>query len=125
MERLLVDSAIWIDHLRRPEPTLVRALRARRALIHPFTIGELALGNLRDRAAVLRELALRLRPRVAGDGEVLQMIEEHGLYGVGIGWVDAHLLASTLLTPETQLWTRDKRLLAAAERLGVAAKPVN
>lgn len=122
---LLVDAAIWIDHLRRPDLALARALKSDRALIHPFTIGEIALGGLRDRQAVLLELNLRLRPRIASDQEVLAMIEEHALHGLGIGYVDAHLLASTLLTPEARLWTRDKRLQAAAERLGVAAKPVN
>lgn len=123
--RFLIDSAIWIDHLRRVEPELVDALRARRALIHPFTIGEIAMGSIGDRAVVLRELALRPRPRVARDSEVLAMVEERRLHGSGIGWVDAHLLAATALTPETLLWTRDKRLSAAAERMGLAAKPLH
>lgn len=123
--RLLVDAAIWIDHLHRPDLELARALKRDRALIHPFTIGEIALGSLRDRQAILAELGLRLQPRFATDAEVRAMVEEHTLYGAGIGWVDAHLLASTLLTPETRLWTRDKRLHAAAKRLEVAAKPVN
>lgn len=96
-------------------------MRVGRALIHPFTIGEIALGSLKDRASILRELSLRPRPRIARDAEVLLLIEEHALFGAGIGWVEAHLLASTLLTPEARLWTRDKRLSAAAERLAVAA----
>lgn len=122
---LLVDAAIWIDHLHRPDLNLSRALKRDIALIHPFTIGEIALGSLRDRPAILGELNLRLRPKIAADKEVLALIEGHQLHGSGIGWVDAHLLASTLITPETRLWTRDKRLGAAAERLGIAAKPAN
>lgn len=123
--KLLVDAAIWIDHLRRPDLALARALKGDRALIHPFTIGEIALGSLRDRSALLLELNLRQRPRIASDDEVLAMIDEHTLFGTGIGYIDAHLLASTLITPDTHLWTRDKRLHAAAERLGIAAKPTN
>lgn len=123
--RLVVDASIWIDHLRRPEPELALALRRDHALIHPFTIGEIALGGLRDRRATLDELALRLRPRVAAEDEVLAMVERHDLHAKGIGWVDAHLLAATLLTAEARLWTRDKRLNEAARALGVAAHLAN
>ena len=118
---MLVDSAIWIDHLRRPELDLARALKQRRDLIHPFTIGEIALGSLRDRALVLYQLQRRPRSVVAADAEVMTMVADHALHGIGIGWVDAHLLAAALLMPETRLWTRDKRLRMAAERLGIAA----
>lgn len=123
--RLIVDAAIWIDHLRRSDLALVRALKENRALVHPFTIGEVALGSLGNRRAVLLELSLLLRPQIATDKEVLAMIEDHALYGTGIGYVDAHLLASTMLTPDAGLWTRDRRLGAAAERLGIAATPVD
>jgi predicted nucleic acid-binding protein len=119
--RLIVDASIWIDHLRQPEPALALALRRDHALMHPFTLGEIALGSLGNRQRVLRELALRLQPRLATEVEVLAMVEQHQLYGKGIGWVYAHLLASALITPDTRLWTRDKRLMAGAQSLGVAA----
>ncbi|WP_374942419.1 type II toxin-antitoxin system VapC family toxin [Sphingomonas sp.] len=123
--RLIVDASIWIDHLRQPEPALSIALRRDYALMHPFTLGEIALGNLGNRQKVMRELALRLQPRLARDAEVLAMVDQHHLHGRGIGWVDAHLLASTVLTSDTRLWTRDKRLMEAARELGVAAHLAN
>lgn len=117
---ILVDTSVWIDHLRRGDRRLAGLLEAGRALGHPFVAGELALGNLHSRSAVLD--ALRNLPQAtrASDEETLLFIENERLFGLGIGYVDAHLLAATRLTPGAALWTRDGRLAAAAERLGVA-----
>jgi len=119
---ILVDTSVWIDHLRQTDPILTRVLEAGQALVHPYVIGELALGNLQHRAEVIE--ALRGMPAAlpASDREVLHFIETQALYGLGIGYVDAHLLASTRLTPGAELWTRDKRLLAASQKLGLAAR---
>jgi hypothetical protein len=88
---------------------------------HPFVLMELALGSLRNRRASLAELHKLDRVLVAGNSEVSRMIESHTLYSRGIGLVDVHLLASCLITPTTQLWTRDKRLASAARLLGCEA----
>ncbi len=102
------------------DPTLVALLNGGRVLAHPFVIGELALGSLRQRDVVLG--ALRGLPQAvsANDEEVSEFIEQHALYGLGIGYVDVHLLAAARLS-ESRLWTRDKRLRDVAQRLGVAA----
>ncbi|HEY0833066.1 MAG TPA: PIN domain-containing protein [Azospirillum sp.] len=119
---ILVDSSVWIDHLRGGEPALARLLEGGRVLAHPFVIGELALGSLRQRDVILG--ALRDLPRAieASDDEVLRFVGENALFGLGIGYVDAHLLAAVTLTPGSSLWTRDKRLHAVVERFGLAAK---
>lgn len=122
---ILVDTSVWVDHLYAHDPDMLALLGARQVMTHALVVGELAMGNLTDRALVLRSLArLRLAAR-AGDDEVLAVIDRFGLYGMGIGYIDAHLLAATMLTPNCSLWTRDKRLKAQAERLGVAAKVLN
>jgi predicted nucleic acid-binding protein len=117
---ILVDTAIWIDHLNSVDPALEAVLDSGKVAIHPFIIGEIALGHLRHRDAVLGQLWQLPRTDVATDREVVQLIEDNRLYGTGIGYIDAHLLAATRLTPMTTLWTRDKRLLAAAQRLNLA-----
>lgn len=99
---------------------LAALLEARQVLMHPFVLGEIALGNLRRRTQTLTDLGDLPQAPVANHGELLRFVERHTLSGSGIGYVDAHLLASTLLEPSTRLWTRDKRLRAAAERLAVA-----
>ena len=119
---ILVDSSIWVDHLRSRDPALVDLLGATRVLGHPFVIGELALGNLRQRDTVLGALQDLPQAMVARDDEVLGFIDRHALAGLGIGYVDAHLLASARLSGGT-LWTRDKRLDGAATRLGIAWLP--
>lgn len=118
---ILIDTSIWIDHLRAKDERLVGLLDREEVLMHPGVIGELALGTLRDRIAVLANLSQLKEAAIASDGEVLGMIEHWQLAGSGIGWVDAHLLASARLTPSSCLWTRDKRLRAVAERLEIAA----
>lgn len=122
---ILADTAIWIDYLGKGDPLMAMLLDADRIVTHPFVIGEIALGDLKPRAATLAELAAVPTVPVAEAEEVIDVIERYALYGSGVGYVDAHLIASTLLAPGVGLWTRDKRLHAAAERLGVAAKPVN
>ena len=123
MTMLLVDTSVWVDHLRIGDDALVSALKHDVVVIHPHVIGELALGNLKDRFAVLALLRSLPQAVVATDDEVQTMIEELSLYGRGVGYTDAHLLAATRLTAETQLWTRDKRLKAVAGDLGLEAQP--
>ena len=98
-------------------------LTAREILGHPFVIGELAMGNLGNRPVILRSLSQLPPAMKARDSEVLALIERERLFGLGIGFIDAHLLAATLLTDDARLWTRDRRLHEAAVRLGVAADP--
>lgn len=121
---ILVDTSVWIDHLRVSNLALARLLSEGGVLTHPFIIGELALGNLRNRTVLLE--ALRQMPQAisAMDDEVFRFIEMHRLHGVGIGYVDAHLLASASLTPGSRFWTRDQRLAAIAERLDLRSEPL-
>jgi predicted nucleic acid-binding protein len=118
---ILVDSSVWVDHLRSGDATLARLLDDGRVIAHPFVVGELALGSLRQRELILTALQNLPQAVVASDIEVLRFIDQQALYGLGIGYVDAHLLASVRLTASGSLWTRDKRLQAVADRLGVAA----
>ena len=120
---ILVDTSIWIDHLRTGDATLAYLLQSTQVLTHPFVIGEIALGSLGQRVSILRALSNLPWTTVATDAEVLQFIELQNLFGLGIGYIDAHLLAATLLSPGATLWTRDKRLSAVSERLGLAAYP--
>jgi predicted nucleic acid-binding protein len=116
---ILVDTSVWIDHLRSGDATLAELLESRRVLIHPFVIGELALGHLRQPQAILRWLQLLPGAEAATYAEVLAFIEWHGMAGRGIGYVDVHLLASARLGRST-VWTRDARLSGVAEGLGLA-----
>ena len=118
---ILVDTSVWIDHLRHGDNFLVNLLNTGRVLAHPFVIGELALANLQQREVILDALSNLSCANIAADAEVLAFINQSRLYGVGIGYIDAHLLASVRLTPGTLLWTRDKRLLAAAVQHGLLA----
>jgi hypothetical protein len=117
---ILVDTSIWIDHLRQGNEKLVQLLGTSQVLAHPHVIGELALGNLQNRHAVLNALQGLPQVTVATDDETRHFIETNALFGIGIGYIDAHLLAAVRLSPGTLLWTRDKRLLAAGNRLGLA-----
>jgi predicted nucleic acid-binding protein len=116
---ILVDTSVWVDHLRAPDKTLTGLLEKARVLAHPFVIGEVALGHLGDRDLVLGTLQDLPQATVATDNEVLHFIGQHRLFGLGIGYVDAHLLASARLTSGASLWTRDKRLLRPATLLGL------
>ena len=118
---ILIDTSVWIDHLRVGDRAVVRLLNSAQVLAHPFVIGELALGNLRQRQLMRETLGDLPRTLVASDQEVLHFIGLHRLFEAGIGYVDAHLLAAALLTAGTTLWTRDKRLHVIANRLGLAA----
>jgi hypothetical protein len=119
---ILADTSVWVDHLRSRDPLLDQQLGARRIRMHPFVIGELALGSLADRASVLRRLADVHPVRPASDAEVMRLIENGPHHGSGLGWVDMHLLASVLLVEGMTLWTRDRRLNAAAARHDRAAQ---
>jgi hypothetical protein len=116
---IVVDTAVWIDHLRNSDQELAALLEDGRVLGHPWVTGELALGSLRARTEILRLLDELPQAQVATDAELLEFIDHHELHGLGIGYVDAQLLAATILT-DAELWTRDRRLQAAAEQLGVA-----
>jgi predicted nucleic acid-binding protein len=118
---ILVDSSVWIDHLRTPEPRLSRLLTVREALVHPFVLGEIVLGFTRGQPNLVEVLRDAPQAPVAEPDEVLAFVEMHGIGGRGIGYVDAHLLASTLLLPDTLIWSRDRRLAAVADTLGIAA----
>lgn len=117
---IVVDTSVWIDHLRQSNPGLQHALEGGAVGTHGAVNGELALGRLADRSAVLAALHGLVRAVPATDDEVLRLVEDHGLVGSGIRWVDAQLLASTRLTAGASLWTHDRRLRAAADRLHIS-----
>ncbi len=121
---ILVDTSVWVDHFRKGDQALGRLLFDGQVLGHPFVLGEISLGVLRQRDVILTALHDLPQAKVATENEVLHFVEEHELPGSGIGYVDAHLLAATKLTPGTALWTRDRRLFEAAARLALAAQPV-
>jgi len=114
---ILVDTSVWVDHLRAGDDGLAELLHHGRVLMHPFVLGELALGSLLQRRLVLDSLQDLPNAITASDAEVLILIETAGLSGAGIGYVDAHLLASVRLTPDASLWTRDKRLSKVYEAM--------
>ena len=117
---ILADTSIWIDHFRHTDAELHRIIEDDRLLCHPWVIGELALGSLRDRGSVMAFLSAQRVAVVATHDEVMAMIDRHGIFSMGIGYTDAHLLASVLLDKRASLWTRDKRLRIAAEKAGAA-----
>ena len=117
---ILVDTSVWVDHLRSGEPALATALEGGRVLMHPFVLGELACGNLENRDEVLRLLGALPSAPTATDSEVLGLIERRALMGRGIGYIDAHLLASTALAADASIWTRDRRLATVAAELDLA-----
>ncbi len=119
--RVLVDTNIWIDHLRKTEPILVDLLERDQVYVHQSVITELALGNLKDRSIFLGALERLLIVRNVDDQGVRHFIEERRLWGRGLSAVDAALLASVVVTPGVSLWTRDKRLRQAARDVGVLA----
>jgi predicted nucleic acid-binding protein len=122
---ILVDTSIWIDHLRTGDPELGELLRDGQVLAHPWVTGELALGHLSRRSEILGLIHNLPQATVATDGEVLTLIDKRQLFGLGIGYVDAHLLAATALTPAARLWTRDKRLALVAAQHGLAKVDAN
>lgn len=116
---IFVDTSVWIDHLRGGEERLEQALLKTQVLVHPFVVGELACGNLSNRVEVLELLQALPPAKQATDAEVMDFIESRRLMGRGIGYVDAHLCASALIS-DALLWSRDKRLLSVAQDLGIA-----
>ena len=116
---ILVDTSVWVDHLRRGDAQLVDLLERSAVVIHPFVVGKIACGSLSDRALILELLQQLPMAIVAESDEVLGYIERHNLHGKGIGYIDVHLLASAAIGG-TKLWTRDKRLRAVARELGCA-----
>ena len=117
---ILADTSVWIDHLRKGDDGLEFALTAGSILTHPFVIGEIALGNLRSRKRLLETLGELPMAEVATDDEVLRLIDDAKLFGRGIGYIDAHLLAAARLSGNATLWTRDRLLREAAQGLGIA-----
>lgn len=115
---VLADTPVWIDHLRGHNNGLRESLQDGSVLMHPFVIGELACGNLQDRAVIMRHLAALPRAARATDEEVIYFIESRNLWGRGIGWVDAHLLSAALLS-QCGFWTTDKRLHRVAVDSGL------
>src|SRR6185437_1950791 len=116
---ILVDTSVWVDHFRKGDSKLVQQLMSGEVSTHPFVIAELALGSLANRKKKLTFLELLPQVTVARTEEVRRMIEAHTLFSKGIGFVDAHLIASALLTEHTVLWTRDRRLSEMAARVGI------
>jgi predicted nucleic acid-binding protein len=116
---ILVDTSVWVDHLRAGDKALTDLLDTGMVLAHPFVIGELALANLRQREVVLGALSDLPQANVATDAEVLHFIERHALFGRGVGYVDVHLLVAVRLTAGAS-WTHDKRLHGIADQLGLA-----
>jgi len=116
---ILVDTSVWSDHLRKGNPQLARLLQEGRVCTHPFVIGELACGALRNREEVLGLLKELPRGVEATHEEVMDWVRSRRLHGRRIGWVDAHLLASALLSG-CALWTLDRRLAQASAEVGVA-----
>ena len=113
---ILVDTSVWVAFMNGSCPALAKALESGQVLCHPFILGELACGNLANRTQILHDLEHLPKAVVASHLEVLVMIEKNELNGKSIGWVDMHLLASTLLT-SSKLWTLDKQLNSIAELL--------
>ena len=120
--RVLVDTNIWIEHLRKTEPVLVDLLERDQVCMHQSVITELALGNLKNRSFFLKMLERLMIVRNVDDQGVRHLVEERRLWGRGLSAVDAALLASVVVTPGVSLWTRDKRLRQAARDVGVLAE---
>lgn len=119
----LVDTSVWIDHLRRSgDPQLIALLKKNNVWVHPWIVGEIACGNLAHRARVIGELRKLPQLAIARDQEVLLLIKRRRLMGKGIGYVDAHLLTAAL-AQGARLWTRDKHLMTIAAALGILHTP--
>jgi predicted nucleic acid-binding protein len=118
---ILVDTSVWVDHLRRGDAVLVGLLTGGQVLGHPAVVGEVGLGSLANRAEVITLLSNLPQAVEATHDEVMTFVADHRLFGLGIGYIDAHLLASTALSRRASLWTRDTRLRRAAQSLGTLA----
>lgn len=120
---ILVDTSVWVDHLRANDEALAKLLNVGAVLVHPFVTGELALGNLRRREVVLTALSDLPQADVATDAEVLTFIDRYRLFGRGIGFVDVHLLAAARLAAGARLWTKDRKLHGIADEMDLAMAP--
>jgi hypothetical protein len=118
---ILVDTSVWIDHINASDSLLMTLLAEERVLVHPYVIGEISLGSLRDRDVVLGALLDLPSAPVATPAEMFYLIEREGLFNRGIGYVETSLLASARLQPGVTIWTRDKRLMNVADKLGLGA----
>lgn len=118
---ILVDTSVWIDHINASDPILVALLNEERVLIHPYVVGEISLGSLRNREVVLGALLDLPSAPIATPEETLYLIEHHRLFNRGIGYVDTSLLASARLKAGVTIWTRDKRLKNVADELDLGA----
>ena len=118
---ILVDTSVWIDHINASDSMLVTLLSEERVLAHPYVIGEISLGSLRNRDVVLGALWDLPRAPIATPEEVAYLIQSEQLFNRGIGYVDTALLASVRLQPGVTVWTRDKRLKKVADELGLGA----
>ena len=118
---ILADTSIWIDYLRGRNAAMHRLIQTGRIVMHPFVVAEIALGSLQNRHKTLALMEMLMPVRVAQLSEVRRMIEAQSLYSKGIGLTDAHLVASCLITPQTQLWTRDAALGRIALLMGIQA----
>jgi predicted nucleic acid-binding protein len=119
---ILADTSIWIDYLRQGEPLLTEQLNRDQVLMHGMVLGELAMGNFKNRQLLLRRWGALPFIQSATDAQVLQFLETHQLMGKGLGWVDLHLVTAVSLSVNVQLWTRDKRLKTIAETLNLASQ---
>ena len=117
---VLVDSSVWIEYFRKGHAGLAALLNSASVLIHPFIVGELACGNLK-RNSILADLAELPSAALATHKEALDLLHHRKLHGLGVGWVDIHLIASALLS-NCPLWTADERLKHAASAAGVAIR---
>jgi hypothetical protein len=115
---VLVDTSVWVSHLRHENEDLQQLLLDGEVVCHPFIVGELACGNLKNRQEILTYLQSLPMTILAEDEEVLKFIENNQLMGKGLGYIDVHLIASAVLT-NVLLWTLDKTLDKFTEKIGV------
>ena len=118
---ILVDTSVWIEHFRVGNESLSRLLDAHQVWVHPFVIGELACDSLENRKEILSRLKCLPSVPAATHSEVLFFVERNRLAGLGIGYVDLHLLTAVALVPPARLWTRDRRLATVANNMGYAS----
>lgn len=119
---ILVDTSVWVDHIRKADAWMLHLLEQGEVLLHPFVAVELALHTVANRLTFLRDLKDLPLALTAGHEEVMALIGGKSLFGKGLGYVDSHLFASALLMTDVRLWTKDKRLRAVAEAYGVAVR---
>ncbi len=117
---ILVDASVWVDHFKSKSAELDTLLQRRMVLGHPYIRGEVGLGSIRNRALVLEMLESLPQSTVADHEEVVTMVERRNWHSRGIGYVDAHLLASSIIMPGMRLWTRDASLRALAAESNIA-----